>query len=258
MRGRTAETTTAVRCSLRSDVRSGLLSDRSLDIAPSRVLPGADGCGSVFARELLARFRDGQAKALEEIYRLHVDDVVRVARAALRACAGGTFGRIDELAADLADVVQETFSKAFAPDARRRFDPARPYAPYLAQIARNVVIDHWRARQRQVPLDVDELIDRLSLETPGDDGSWADFETVAIVERYLAALDMDARRVHHAIYVKGLSQRDAAVELGMGRQVVRTIETKIRAGLVRALAEAGLREETAAKPRLETARTGRG
>jgi RNA polymerase sigma factor (sigma-70 family) len=218
------------------------------------------GYGLVFARDrsLLIRFRDGQAKALEEIYWLHVDDVVRVARAALRACAGGTIGRVDELAADLSDVVQETFSKAFAPEARRRFDPERPFAPYLAQIARNLVVDHWRARQRQVPLDVDELIDKLSVETAGDDASWADFETVAIVERYLASLGIDERRVHHALYVKGLSQREAAIELGMGRQVVRTIEAKIRAGLVRELAEAGHREENTAKRHLETARTGRG
>jgi RNA polymerase sigma factor (sigma-70 family) len=209
-------------------------------------------------RSLLARFRDGEEKALEEIYWMHVDDVIRVARAALRACAGGTIGRIDELAADLADVVQETFSKAFAPATRRRFDPQRLYAPYLAQIARNVVVDHWRARQRQVPLDVDELIDRLSLETTSDDVSWADFETVTIVEGYIASLDMNERRVHHALYVKGLSQREAALELGIGRQVVRTIEAKIQDGLRRKLAEGGQREEATPKPRLETARTGRG
>jgi RNA polymerase sigma factor (sigma-70 family) len=193
--------------------------------------------------ELLARFRSGEEGALETVYSRCVDFVTRIADAVLRACAAGSTRGSGEMAAALADVVQEVFVKAFAPEARRGFDGTRPYRPYLAQIARNVAVDYWRQMRRYIPSDLDQLIERLSLEEAvsnadsGRDG-WADPETVAVVDRYIASLDEESRRVHDALYVKGLSQREAAAQLGLGRQVVRTKEDHLRRGLRRALARA--------------------
>jgi len=67
---------------------------------------------------------------------------------------------------------------------------------------------------------------------------WADAETVAVVEGYLASLDSETRRVHEALYVKGMSQREAAAVLGLGRQAIRTKEAKLRSGLRRELSRA--------------------
>ncbi len=189
--------------------------------------------------ESLERFRAGDEAALETVYWAHVDYVTRIAEAVLRACATGATRGPGEMAAALADVVQEVFVKAFAPEARRRFDANRPFEPYLAQITRNVAVDHWRQMRRYVPADLEQLIDRLSLEEErGDSGDWADAETVAVVNRYLASLDEETRRVHDALYVRGMSQRDAAQALGLGRQVIRTKEAKLRTGLRRELSRA--------------------
>jgi len=191
---------------------------------------------------LVALFRRGDEETLTTVYRACVDQVRRVAALVLRACATGGARTHREIATVLPDVVQEVFVKAFAPEARRRFDASRPFEPYLAQIARNVAIDHWRLLQRYVPSDLDQLIDRLSLEAEPDAVSgndFADAETVAVVNSYLDALDEESRRVHDALYVKGLSQRDAAALLGVDRQVVRTKEAKLRKGLRRALARTG-------------------
>jgi RNA polymerase sigma-70 factor, ECF subfamily len=167
--------------------------------------------------------------------------VSRVARAVLRACAARSADGFEAAAAELADVVQETFAKAFSPEARRSYDDSRPFRPYLLQIARNAAIDHWRLRRRNVPVDVEQLAERiLQASEPAQEAeAWAEAKTVAVVERYLSSLEDDARRVHDALYVRGLSQREAAAELGMGRQVVRTLEKKLRAGLRRELARAG-------------------
>lgn len=199
----------------------------------------------MFFREpgLLERFRAGDEAALEAVYSQCVDPATRIATAVLRACAAGSPRGPGEMAAALADVVQEIFVKAFAPEARRRFDAGRPYLPYLAQIARNVAIDYWRQMRRYVPADLEELIEKLSLEEAeitDENGrnDWADPDTVAIVERYLASLDADSRRVHEALYVKGLSQREAAAVLGLGRQAIRTKEAKLRSGLRRELSRA--------------------
>src|SRR5947207_9223725 len=105
------------------------------------------------APELLRRFREGDEEALRSVYWQCVDFVTRTAAAVLRGCAAGTPRGPDELAGELADVVQDVFVKAFAPEARRRFDASRPYKPYLAQIARNTAVDHWREMRRYVPSD---------------------------------------------------------------------------------------------------------
>jgi RNA polymerase sigma-70 factor, ECF subfamily len=190
--------------------------------------------------QLVERFRLGDEDALRIVYLQCVDGVTRVAQAVLRACAAGTPRGPDELAAALADVVQDVFVKAFSPEARRRFDTSRPYEPYLAQIARNAAVDYWRQMRRYVPADLEQLIERLSLEAEvtGTANTWADAETIAVVDRYVASLDDESRRVHEALYVRGLSQREAAANLGIGRQVVRTTEAKLRRELRRELARA--------------------
>jgi len=188
---------------------------------------------------VLQGFREGQAKALEALYRAHVDDVVRTARAIMCKHAATPSGA--ELGDDIADVVQECFIKAFSPEARRRFDSERAFVPYLRRIARNVAIDHWRARRRNVLVDIERVIDQLSMEAESFGGEdWRDGELLAVASRYIGSLAGDLRRVHDALYVKGLSQRAAADELGLGRQVIRTMEARLRAGLQRELVRAGV------------------
>jgi RNA polymerase sigma-70 factor, ECF subfamily len=193
-------------------------------------------------RDLQAGFRDGHAEALEAVYRAHVNEVVRAARAVLSSRAGKATGGFDAIASGLADVVQEVFAKAFAPEVRRRFDARRSFAPYLIQIARNVAIDHVRTRRRNVPVDVEQLAERLALESETNGrqrDDWADPAMVFVVDRYVASLTGDERGIHDALYIRGLSQREAAAQLGIGRQVIRTVEAKLRAGLRRKLVEAG-------------------
>jgi RNA polymerase sigma-70 factor (ECF subfamily) len=198
----------------------------------------------VFVKEpgLLARFREGETAALERVYWAYVDAVTRVVQAVVSNHAPRSLERLQGAAAEIGDLVQEVFVRAFAPRTRASFDGTRPYGHYLAQIARNVVVDHWRATRRQVPLDLDSLMEAMSLEA--DDAGkrterWADPDTVAVVERYLATLPPELRQVHDALYVRGLSQREAASALGLGRQAVRGLEARLRAGLRRHLQQSG-------------------
>jgi DNA-directed RNA polymerase specialized sigma24 family protein len=61
----------------------------------------------------------------------------------------------------------------------------------------------------------------------------------AWLERRVASLPPDLGCVHDAIYVDGLSQREAAAALGLGRQTVRTRDGRLRHVLRRALTSAG-------------------
>jgi DNA-directed RNA polymerase specialized sigma24 family protein len=73
-------------------------------------------------------------------------------------------------------------------------------------------------------------------------------------------LSPELKKVHEAMYVQGLSQREAAAALGLGRQVVRTLESRLREGL-RAALEAGVRSAASPEvrhgPALDAAFSGR-
>ncbi len=134
---------------------------------------------------------------------------------------------------------KDVFTRAFEPRTRRRFDGLRQYGPYLGQITRNVVVDHLRKHWRQLSAERDMVLEEITLAPAAEaasPGSGADLRTMTLVRRYVAGLSPDLRRVHEALYVRGLSQREAALALGLGRQVVRSMEAKLRDGLRGALA----------------------
>jgi RNA polymerase sigma-70 factor (ECF subfamily) len=194
---------------------------------------------------LLGRFRSGDAGALETVYRAYVDKAARVVQ--FIAGSGMHPG-------DLADALQEIFIKAFSPQAREAFDASRDFGPYLASIARNVAIDRLRRSGREIPTeiaDLERLVDRSPPEESGDaDARWMTEAQVDLVRGYLEGLPPELVQLHRLRYVEGLSQRDAALRLGIGRQVLRTQEARLQEGLRRHL--------DAAAPAPASARAGRG
>jgi RNA polymerase sigma factor (sigma-70 family) len=187
---------------------------------------------------LLQSFRDGERTALERVYRAYVESVTRVVACRLRRYCDGWSVSGGAVATELPDLVQEVFARAFDPRARGRFDGERQYGPYLAQIARNVVVDYLRRRQRQLTRAPALLLwDASAGRAPHEDDAFGDSRTMAIVCKYVACLPGDLRQVHQALYIHGLSQREAAAALGLGRQTIRTLETRLQEGLRNALGE---------------------
>src|SRR4029077_9136848 len=104
--------------------------------------------GSAFEgdRNLLERFRRGERAALEQIYWAYVARVDRLVRRLLHA-HGGT--RL-VAAANVEDLVQDSFTRGVHPSARQAYDGLRDYGPYLLTIVRNTVANMLRLRQREV------------------------------------------------------------------------------------------------------------
>jgi RNA polymerase sigma factor (sigma-70 family) len=173
--------------------------------------------------ELLPGFRDGDARVLERVYWAYVERTEATVRARLR-----DIFRVAAAASDVADLVQETFARAFSERARLGYDGTRPYAPLIATIARNLVVDHARRHGREVA--VEEVPDTPP-EPESEPEPWAEPAIVRAVESYLATLDPELKRVHERRYVHCESQEDAARALGTTRQRVRTLERKLRDGL---------------------------
>jgi DNA-directed RNA polymerase specialized sigma24 family protein len=132
--------------------------------------------------EPLAPFHRGDERVLEEVYWAYCQRVEAVARhGSILLRSGGRVRGID----DVEDLVNETFARAFTDRARKSYDGKRPYGPYLAAIARNLLVDEARRRGRE--LATGELPEELPVEVP-EAPEWADPDTVRVVEAYLSEL----------------------------------------------------------------------
>jgi RNA polymerase sigma-70 factor (ECF subfamily) len=192
--------------------------------------------------DLLRRFRRGERAALAHVYDCYVGVVESLIRRGFIAATGRSSTHRVITHADLADLVQEVFVKAFAEPARCAYDGVREYRPFLIAIARNVLVDHLRRHGREVPVDI-LAIERLGDRDPPEpisEAPWADAHTMRVVEHYLDRLSPHEHAVYVQRYVKCCSQLEAAAALGLSRQQLRTTEARLRRGLARELARAKL------------------
>jgi len=204
--------------------------------------------------ELLPRFRSGERSALAEVYDAYVE---RVGELIKRGCyTAGASGRIEGglfiSPQDVLDVVHDVFVKAFSPASRQGYDGVREYGPYLVMIARNTMVDWVRRRRPTTPVDAQWFTELASPDPrPDEMAPWSAPQTMAILERYLAGLPDDLRRLHGLRYEQALSQEAAAVEMGISRQNLRTLEERLRRGLAQEIA--GFRTPDLATKRTQSA-----
>jgi len=185
---------------------------------------------------LLDGFRAGRREALERVYWEHVDAIETLVRAGLRRSQQFT-------PANLADLVQEIFAKAFSGKARAAYDGERDYGPFIRQLARNTLTDWLRARGRELAGDLD-LEGLAEARHPSSDADPALFPAhlVAITQRFVRDLSPELRGVHERRFLAAESQARAAESLGISRQTLRTLERRLLDGLRREIREAELRE----------------
>lgn len=196
-------------------------------------------------RELLRGFKAGERQALTQVYRLHAEDVAQLLRRGFRFETGGRWRRFVgyDSAFELQDALHETFRRAFEPRARAGYDGIRPYGPYVATIARNLVLRSFRAREISFPLADEPSGSPTTVQAIDErndpEREVHDRQVRELVARFLEGLDEAHRRLIELRFVQGLSQRDAAKDLGVGRQWVRTHEDKLRRQLLEFLREQG-------------------
>lgn len=135
---------------------------------------------------------------------------------------------------DPEDLVQEAFLCALS-YARRA--PTQPLTrAYLLTIARNLEIDRWRRRRGQTSVGLDTGRGEVAAVCPdvmaAEREQREQTETLAY---YVENLSPPLSCVYEARFVRGLSQRDAAVSLGLSRRQLRTIERRLFEGAIRDL-----------------------
>jgi RNA polymerase sigma factor (sigma-70 family) len=127
------------------------------------------------------------------------------------------------------DLAQEVFARAFRPANRERVVIDRSYTAYLGTIAKNVLFDHLRRNERMISVAPEHMASASKACTKLSDA--AARRLIEVVGDYVRELEPVLQEVYRLLYVDGCSQRDAAVRLGVGRQVVRSRAMKMRSEL---------------------------
>jgi RNA polymerase sigma factor (sigma-70 family) len=190
-------------------------------------------------RDLLDRFRRGEREALAAVYYHYVDEVAALARRGFTIESSGHVYVRGVSGDGEREIVQETFARAFTEKARLAYNGIDPYRPYLMRIAKNLLIDRFRAQAKQAV----ELDDDTPIELGGEpvDLDW-DKRRAATVE-YLATLDAEAREIVRLRFEEELSQDEVAERAGCSRRRVRTIEANAQKELRKWLSKRGLLRE---------------
>jgi RNA polymerase sigma-70 factor (ECF subfamily) len=124
------------------------------------------------------------------------------------------------------DLTSLTFEKAWAARFRYRKDLAG-FSTWLMAIARNVAVDHWRARRLRETAPLDEAMEQSDGPTPEQLAERrSDSERLA---RLLALLGDDDRELMALKYGAGLTNRAIAkmlrmTESNVGTRVHRTVQ----------------------------------
>jgi RNA polymerase sigma factor (sigma-70 family) len=225
-------------------------------------------------RELLERFKKGERKALEEVYRHYVADVANFLQ------RGFSFNSRDRTLRfsgysqpfDLDNALQETFSRAFKESARLGYDGLHSYRNYLFAIARNLVIDEFRNREVAMSPFIED--DRGTERAAGHDGeeaapaqtitsaashgtsAEADYlkqELTALYASFIERLDERDRMFFKARFQEQKTQVEAGEVCGLSHMQARTLEKKLRERFLKYMHQKGYLEEYGARNAMRTA-----
>jgi RNA polymerase sigma-70 factor (ECF subfamily) len=175
---------------------------------------------------LVERARSGDAQAFRILYERHSEVA---ARAAARILGDG--GQVE-------DVVQETFIKAHG--ALDRFDTSRPFAPWVARIARNAAVSRLRKRR-----DAIDLAQVRHLRGVDEWERLAARERLAAFRAALARLSPDAREAIMLHDVEGLTLAEIAEAKDTSINTIASRVRRARQKLAELMEPAASRTQTA-------------
>ncbi len=195
-------------------------------------------------------FKSADRETFTWVYRTYVNEVAKMLTGGFTFNSSGERVRFAGYRSpnQLQEAIQETFLKAFGESARRNYDGSRPYAPYLMQIAKNVVIDGFRKQSLDRSLFVmignlvyeneteDEAIGRLGQqhsESPEDLA--AKNQIYLLVRSFVDALNPEDRKIVTEHLAGDASQAEIAETLGVDRNEIRRRIKNIREALLRHL-----------------------
>lgn len=207
-------------------------------------------------RELLDGYRRGDRAALERIYRAYAPEVAKVLRHGFTFQSGGRACRFNGIRSefDLEDRLQEVFARAFGERARLGYDGLTPFSAYVRTIAKNLVIDDFRRKERvlvEYTVEVPERPDDTpavgtqdpllgQVEPTGrPELDQSHSEVASLVGRFKQGLDARERHVYELRFEQELEHDQIAAKTGLSASKIKTSEQRIRTSFFRYMQKHG-------------------
>ncbi|HSI05446.1 MAG: RNA polymerase sigma factor [Myxococcota bacterium] len=216
-------------------------------------------------RALLDRFRGGERDALTVVFTHYAPHVASLLKSGFGFSAGGQrvrFGGYKRVF-ELEDALQEVFKRAFSERARMSYDGLRPYAAYMAVIARNLVIDQYASRRRELlHFNFEDSTTANDDDSPAPGGrperELLASELRGVIDDFRAKLDEREQTIFKLRFEENLSHAGITERTGLTASQVKTTEAKLRGALMRHLRKHGYLDERAAHvtPAAEVAPSG--
>ena len=224
-------------------------------------------------RELLARYKAGDRRALEEVYRHYVGDVSNFLRRGFSFTSRDRSLRFSgyNQPFDLDNAVQETFVRAFKDSARLGYDGLHSFKNYLLAIARTLVVDEFRNREvamspfieaqsrvdQPVVHDGEEAAPSQSMGSSDSAQISAEHEFLRqelaqLYAAFVARLSEKDRIFFHARFEEQKTQVEAGEACGLSHMQSRTLEKKLRERFLKFMQSSGYLESYAARGALRT------
>jgi RNA polymerase sigma-70 factor (ECF subfamily) len=167
----------------------------------------------------MARYADGDVDGFDELFRRY--------EARIHAFFFRRTGSVERSR----DLYQELFLRIHR--ARDAYDPGRPFAPWLFQIAHRLLVDDQRRayRSHEIPMENHEP----RAEYPGSENRLADREQLGQV---LASLSADERFVVVSSKLDGVGYSELAAQLGKSVDAVKKMASRATQRLRAATAHA--------------------
>jgi RNA polymerase sigma factor (sigma-70 family) len=206
-------------------------------------------------RNLLKSFREGDAATLAIVYQTYSSPVLSLLQRGFTDNYKGTFiGGVSDINMRL-DLLQDIFLKAFSRNARESYDGIRPYRAFLVTIARNRMIDYWRAQARDPIAAVhghsqeyhDALLDNIhqtEKETGTDEEDhiyWK--QCLEASDEFVTTQNEQTRRFISLRFREELPLLEVARQLNISRWRARSLEKKIQQNLEKHLRRKGLLQQ---------------
>jgi RNA polymerase sigma-70 factor (ECF subfamily) len=167
--------------------------------------------------QAVARAKEGDASALQFLYVRFADDVCGYVRSIVRD------------AHEAEDITQNVFAKLM--HAIHKYEQREvPFAAWILRVARNMTLDHIRAR-RQIPFE--------EVRTDDQGHEQVGFERSQCLRDALSRLPEEQREVLVLRHIAGLSPNEIATRLGKSEGSIHGLHHRGRGALQAALREMG-------------------
>lgn len=195
--------------------------------------------------DLLAAFRAGDKLARDQVYRHYARPLDHLLRRGYTIKRTGL--RIPPIKdrSLRADILQEAFVRAFAPEMIAKYDGERDYLPFLAAIAFNAFVSQYRRRKRELPAGAREswADGQVAEIEPNDESEIAseDPRALAVMHEFVEALPEPLRSMHKASHTEGLGREKVAARFGITVWALRVQLDRMREELHALLVSKGIR-----------------